>query len=275
MVQIRVITTLITAYLLKGILIVGPQLGMILALKISDFNLDDRKNYAMLTPHHYLMKTTGKKPKIVPQPWIKEIAWSTILNIMKIPHFDRHQEVNACAKILLSCFHGGYLWLDRRITVDLMLIHLIIGLSMQGPDTRKFYPGKTSDRSLVQRIKEAYGNVEKGKRGYKVASIQDGTVRLTCQLITDKLIRKNRPTQFTDFIVELEEKCIEGMQMHWVSYLIIELEKDCREAHDQGYEFHFSWLLILIEFVAWEMPEGATFPEVDPSEPLAARFTTL
>jgi hypothetical protein len=44
---------------------------------------------------------------------------------------------------------------------------------------------------------------------------------------------------------------------------------------DQGYEFHFSWLLVLIAFVAWHMPEGVTFPEVEPSEPLAARFSTL
>jgi hypothetical protein len=58
--------TLIIAYLPKGICVVGPQLGLILALKINDFNLGDRKNYEILTPHRYLMKTTGKKPKIVP-----------------------------------------------------------------------------------------------------------------------------------------------------------------------------------------------------------------
>jgi hypothetical protein len=49
-------------------------LGLIPALKISDFNLGDRKNYVMLAPHRYLMKMTGKKPKIVPQPWIKELV---------------------------------------------------------------------------------------------------------------------------------------------------------------------------------------------------------
>jgi hypothetical protein len=259
----------------KGIRAVGPQLGLIPALKISDFNLGDRKNYAMLAPHRYLTKMTGKKPKIVPQSWIKEIARSTILNVMKIPHFGRHQEVNACVKLLLSCYHGGYLWLDRCITVDPTLIHLITGLSMQGPDPQKFYPGKTSDRSLVQCIKEAYGDVEKGKRGYKVASIQDGAVHLACQLIAGKLVRKNHPTQVTGFVVDLAGKCVEGMQMNWVSYLVNELEKDCREAQDQGYEFHFSWLLILIAFVTWEMSEGVTFPEVEPSEPLAVRFTTL
>jgi hypothetical protein len=137
--------TLITAYLPKGI----RAVGLIPALKINDFNLGDKKNYAMLAPHRYLAKTTRKKPKIVPLSWIKEIARSTILNVMKIPHFGIHQEVNACIK-LLSCYHGGYLWLDRRITVDPVLIHLITRLSMQGPDPKKFYPGKTSDRSLAQ-----------------------------------------------------------------------------------------------------------------------------
>jgi hypothetical protein len=65
------------------------------------------------------------------------------------------------------------------------------------------------------------------------------------------------------------------MQMNWASYLINELEKDFHEEQDQCYEFHFSWLSILIAFVAWEMLEGETFPEVKPSEPLVARFSTL
>jgi hypothetical protein len=78
--------------------------------------------------------------------------------------------------------------------MDPSLIHLIIGPSMQGSDPQKFYPGKTSDLSLAQRIKEDYGNAEKGKRGYKVASIHDGAVRLDFQLIVGKLIRKNHPT---------------------------------------------------------------------------------
>jgi hypothetical protein len=163
----------------------------------------------------------------------------------------------------------------RRITVDPTLIHQITGLSMKGPDPQQFYPGKASDRSLAQRIKEAYGEVEKGKRGYKVASIQDGTVHLTFQLIAGKLVRKNHPTQVTGFMVDLAGKCVEGMQMNWASYLVNELEKDCREAQDLGYEFHYSWLIILITFVTWKMPEGATFPEIEPSEPLATRFSTL
>jgi hypothetical protein len=63
--------------------------------------------------------------------------------------------------------------------------------------------------------------------------------------------------------------------MNWVKYLVNQLEIECREAQDQGHEFHFSWLLILISFVAWELPEGATFLDLDPFEPLATKFSTL
>jgi hypothetical protein len=63
--------------------------------------------------------------------------------------------------------------------------------------------------------------------------------------------------------------------MNWAKYLVNQLEIDCREAQDQGHEFHFSWLLILITFVSWELPKGTTFLDLDPFEPLAAKFSTL
>jgi hypothetical protein len=146
---------------------------------------------------------------------------------------------------------------------------------MQGPDPQDFYPGKAADRALAQMIKETYDDVEKGTRGYKVASIQNGIVCLACQLIAGNLVRKNRPMQVTGFVVDLAGKCMEGLQMNWAKYLVNQLKLDCREAQDQGYEFHFSWLLILIVFTAWEMLEGVTFPEIEPFEPLTAKFTTL
>jgi hypothetical protein len=78
-----------------------------------------------------------------------------------------------------------------------------------------FTPGKTVDHTLAQKIKDTYGDVEKGTRGYKVASIQNNAVCLACQLISGKLVLKNRPTQVTGFIVDLTGKCTEGVQMNW------------------------------------------------------------
>jgi hypothetical protein len=70
--------------------------------------------------------------------------------------------VNACVKLLLSYYHGGYLWLNHRITLYPTLINQITGISMQGPDPQDFYPGKTMDHTLAQNIKDNYDDVEKG-----------------------------------------------------------------------------------------------------------------
>jgi hypothetical protein len=75
--------TLIISYLSKGIHTIGPKLGKIMTLKISDFNLGDHKNHGILSPHKYLTRTKGKKSNIIPQLWTMNIARSTILNVMK------------------------------------------------------------------------------------------------------------------------------------------------------------------------------------------------
>jgi hypothetical protein len=85
---------------------------------------------------------------------------------------------------------------------------------MQEIHLQNFYPGKATDCALAQKIKDTYDDVEKGMRGYKVASIQNGAVHLACQLIIGKLVRKNMPTQVTWFVVDLVEKCVEGLQMN-------------------------------------------------------------
>jgi hypothetical protein len=130
--------TLITAYLPKRVRVVRSDQDKLATLKFNDFNLGDHKTYNMLAPHKYLTKTKGRNPKIVPQSWTQNLAQSTLLNIMKIHHFGRHSEVNACVKLLLSCYHDGYLWLDLHITMDPTLINRIIGLSMQGTDPQDF-----------------------------------------------------------------------------------------------------------------------------------------
>jgi hypothetical protein len=125
---------LVTAYLPKGIHALRVDQDKIAALKFSDFNLGDRKVYNILALHKYLTRTKGKILKIVPQSWTMNLMQSTLINTMNIMHFGRHQEVNACVKLLLSCYHGRYLWLNHCIIVDPALINRITGLSMQGPD---------------------------------------------------------------------------------------------------------------------------------------------
>jgi len=63
--------------------------------------------------------------------------------------------------------------------------------------------------------------------------------------------------------------------MNWASNLINELDKYYHKAHDQGYEFHFNWILMLITFVSWKILEGENFLEIEPLDLLEFRFSTL
>jgi hypothetical protein len=121
---------------------------------------------------------------------------------------------------MLASYHRGYMWLKSCITIDPALINKITEPSMQGPDPHEYYLGNTMDHALSQNIKEAYGNVEKGTQGYKVASIVSGAMCLACQLIAGKMVHKNRPTQVSGFVVYLTGKCMEGLQMNWAKYLV-------------------------------------------------------
>jgi hypothetical protein len=54
---------MVTAYLPKGIRAVRAQQDKIAALKFSDFNLGDRKNYSMLAPVQILDQDEGEELK--------------------------------------------------------------------------------------------------------------------------------------------------------------------------------------------------------------------
>jgi hypothetical protein len=82
--------TLVTAYLPKGVHTCRPDQDKVTRLKFCDFKLGDRKVYNMLAPYKHLTRTKGKNSKLIPQQWTMNLTQSTLLNVMKIPHFDRH-----------------------------------------------------------------------------------------------------------------------------------------------------------------------------------------
>jgi hypothetical protein len=45
----------------------------------------------------------------------------------------------------------------------------------------------------------------------------------------------------------------------WAPYLLNQLLVDCRDAQDNGYEFHYSFLIILISLVGWQEPKFSAF----------------
>lgn len=91
------------------------MLGKIAALKFVDHNITDEQKFPELAKEKYLCA------KSVPgigaillemQMSATRLEKSGILNLLEVPQFGRSLEINACVKLLLSCVHGGTLWLD-------------------------------------------------------------------------------------------------------------------------------------------------------------------
>ena len=64
-------------------------------------------------------------------------------------------------KVLLSCIHEGYLLLDRKIDLNVDVIHRITSLSKVGGDLGVHFVGKNLDRKLSAKIMKEH-NVTKG-----------------------------------------------------------------------------------------------------------------
>lgn len=170
----------------------GDLLGHIPNLQYQDYNLQDTEKFPKFQVDKYLCK----KPDlitlietIVPRDQIEKLAPSGLLNLLKISHFGRSPKLNAVVKILLSCVHEGYLWLDRKIDLNLDVIHKITGLSKASSDPGAHFVGKSLDRKLSVKIMKEH-NVTKGTRAYDSANIQDHALRFTVQLLSGRVLRK-------------------------------------------------------------------------------------
>jgi hypothetical protein len=122
----------------KGVRKDGDMIGKVNNLKFMDHDITDTKNFPELARDQYLCTETGPATG---KNWVEAHAWASalekarILTLFKIPHFRRSNEINACVKVLLSCVHGGTLWLDPMISINTTLIVRITLLSKACEDS--------------------------------------------------------------------------------------------------------------------------------------------
>ena len=105
-----------------------------------------------------------------------------------MPHFGQSAEINNYVKKLLVFFHGGYLWLDNPISVDIELIATIIGLPVVGMNPTPFLR-KYQETMISVRMKEKY-DVIRDKRGFLISSINDHTVCFAAKVLASKMLHK-------------------------------------------------------------------------------------
>ena len=151
----------------------GDLVGYAAVVKFIDYNLGDGKTYPHFKPDAYLVleknPRTGRE-EFVPMPHVQILERSGLLNVLRLPHFGRSAEVNAVVRILLSCVHGGYLWLGHKIDLNVDLIHRVTGLSKTGKDPEIQITGKTKDSKLPVALVKKY-QLQRGGRAYDIMSL--------------------------------------------------------------------------------------------------------
>jgi hypothetical protein len=89
-------------------------------------------------------------PILQPKQWVTGLENIGILNLLEIPHFRWGKDVNKCVKQLLSVLHGGFLWLEEPISIDVELISFIIGLPSNGEKLAQYLEDKTKEKALTE-----------------------------------------------------------------------------------------------------------------------------
>jgi hypothetical protein len=84
-----------------------------------------------------------------------------ILGLLELPLFGRGQYANSCIKQLMAVTHGGDIWLDNIVLIDVEIITHIIGFPSWGMDTMHFIDNKTKEKELTKERKNKFST----KRG--------------------------------------------------------------------------------------------------------------
>jgi hypothetical protein len=96
-------------------------------------------------------------------------------------------------------------------------------------------------------MKKKYGT-ERGLCRIIIKCISDVETRMATKIMAYKLLRKFHE-EFAIGVIAVVAQCVEGTTLSWALYFLNLFLYDCKDVHDLGKEFHYSWLLILISFL--------------------------
>jgi hypothetical protein len=124
-----------------------------------------------------------------PVQWAAGLEKTGILGLLDLPHFGRGQYANSCVKQLMVVTHGGDLWLDKLVSIDVELIVHITGLPSRGMDPAQFLEDKTKEKALAEEMKNKY-DTERGTCRIIIKWISDIATRMATKIMACKLLRK-------------------------------------------------------------------------------------
>jgi hypothetical protein len=127
--------------------------------------------------------------QLIDQPlrWEIGLEKTWILGLLDLPHFGRGEYARGWVKQLLEVTHGGDIWLDKLVLIDVEIIANITGFPSRGMDPMQFMDDKAKEKELAEEMKKKYGT-NRGARGIIIKRINDvatqmGTKILACMLL--------------------------------------------------------------------------------------------
>jgi uncharacterized membrane protein len=103
-----------------------------------------------LSEENYLINT-GEigplgKPILELVQWIMGLYNLRIMNLLEIPHFWNGKNVGLCVKQIVAHVHGGILWMDRMVHIEVELIGKLTGLPIVGAQPKEYLENKVKKK---------------------------------------------------------------------------------------------------------------------------------
>jgi hypothetical protein len=85
--------------------------------------------------------------------------------------------------------HGGVLWMERLVSIDVDMIAYIIGFPTTGDKPETDLEEKPKEKVIAEEMKNKF-NTDKGSRGLIINRINEHVTRLATNLLACQLLRK-------------------------------------------------------------------------------------
>jgi hypothetical protein len=77
-----------------------------------------------------------------------------------------------CVKQLLARVHGGILWMERSVPIDVDPIAKITGFPTNDVKPKDYLDNKSRDKEIAKEVKVQFG-IDRGNRGIVINDIND------------------------------------------------------------------------------------------------------
>jgi hypothetical protein len=155
-----------------------------------------------------------RDPMMQPKQCATSLANTSILKLVDITHFSKGKEVNNYIKNFMVVLHGGFLWLEEPVSINVELIAFIIGLLSMGESLAQYLNDKKKEKSLVEEMKKTY-DTERGSRDIIINRIGDASTRMATKFMAYKLLRKCCKEEVPTGVVIVLAQCANGTKLKW------------------------------------------------------------